>query len=74
MDEVEGLGAADFDFAHMGDVEEADGGSDGLVFVEYAGVLDGHVPAAEVDHFGTGLAGDGVERGGFEGRGSGHEP
>ena len=56
----EGAGAAELDVAHVGDVEEADGGAYGHVFGDEAGVLDGHVPAAEVDHFGFGGAVGGV--------------
>jgi hypothetical protein len=52
VDKVEGLRAADFDFAHVAHVEQADGGADGVVFFDDAGVLDGHVPAAKIDHFG----------------------
>ena len=36
----------------MRDVEEPDAGAHGHVFADEAAVLDGHVPAAEVDHFG----------------------
>jgi hypothetical protein len=34
-------------------VEQADSGTHGVVFFEDARVLDGHVPAAKIDHFGT---------------------
>ena len=33
----------------------------GVVFVEDAGILDRHVPAAEIDHFGAQRAMDGVQ-------------
>ncbi len=65
----EGAGAAELDVAHVGDVEEADGGADGHVLGDEAGVLDGHVPAAEVDHFGFVAAVGGVEGGFAEGGG-----
>src|SRR5262249_51816320 len=53
-------------FAHVADVEEPDAVADRVVFLDDAGVLDGHVPAAEVDHFGPEGAMDGVERSGTE--------
>ena len=52
IDEGAGLRPADFDLAHVADVEQAHGFAHGMVLVEDAGVLDGHVPAAEIDHFG----------------------
>jgi hypothetical protein len=36
---------------HVTDVEEAGVSSDGLVFADDAGVLDGHVPSSEIDEF-----------------------
>ena len=41
--------AADGDFAHVGDVENAGGVADGEMFVHDAGVLDRHFPAAEIN-------------------------
>ena len=64
--------AVDFDFAHVADVEQAGGRSHGAVFFEDAGVLQRHVPAAEIDHFGAHPAMGGVKRGGFEWGGLGH--
>ncbi len=75
LDGGERAGAAQLDVAHVGDVEEADGGADGSVLGDDAGVLDGHVPAAEVDHLGLVGAMGGVESG-FTERGCcdfGHE-
>src|ERR1039458_432383 len=43
--------AADGDFAHVRDVEDAGGFADGEVFVRDAGVLHRHFPAAEFDEF-----------------------
>ena len=54
----------------MRDVEEADGGADGHVLGDQAGVFDGHVPAAEVDHLGLVGAVGGVEGGFAEGGGA----
>ena len=51
--ELGGLGPANFDLAHVADVEQADGAPDGVVLLEDPGILDGHVPAAEVDHPGA---------------------
>ena len=45
--------AGNFDLAHVGDVEQARRGADGHVLGGDAGVLDGHVPAAERDHAGA---------------------
>src|SRR4051794_9353890 len=44
------LRPADLDLTHVADVEKADRSADGLVLVDNPGVLDGHVPPAEVDH------------------------
>ena len=74
LDGGESAGAAKLDFAHVRDVKEADGGADGEVLGDQSnaeagagsGILDRHVPAAEVDHFGLERAVRGVERGLFE--------
>ena len=42
-------GARDEEFAHVGNVENARGFADGVVFIGNAGVLDRHFPAAEID-------------------------
>jgi len=62
FDQLEGFGSAHFDFAHVADVEEADSGAHGGVFVDDTGVLDGHVPAAEIHHLRARRAVDIVER------------
>lgn len=49
IEEIGGAGAGEERFAHVGDVEDAGGVADGLVFVGDGGVLDGHFPAAELD-------------------------
>ena len=56
----------DFDFAHVAHVEQADGRTNGAVLLQDAGVLERHVPAAEIDHFGAHPAMGGVEGGGFQ--------
>jgi hypothetical protein len=65
----EGAGAAELNFAHVRDVKESDGGADGEMLGEDAcagtGVLDGHIPTAEVDHFGAVGAVGGVKGGLF---------
>jgi len=50
-----GVGTLDDEFAHMGDIEEADGGADAAVFIDDAAVLDGHIIAGELDQLGAGL-------------------
>ncbi len=63
-------GAAKLDLAHVAHVEEADAGAHGQVLGDEAaagaGILDRHVPAAEVDHLGLEGAMGGVESGLFE--------
>jgi len=59
-----GLGPLDADLAHVAHVEQADLGAHGHVLGDDAGgVLDGHVPAAEVHHLGPEGPVDGVEGG-----------
>jgi hypothetical protein len=64
---------AEADLAHVADVEEAHGSPHGQVFGDQAsaraGILDRHLPAAEVHHFGLEGAVGGVQSGFFE-RGS----
>ena len=75
LDGGEGTGAAELDFAHVADVEETDAGAHGHVLgneaAAGAGVFDGHVPAAEVDHPGFEGAVRGVECGLLERSGDG---
>ena len=61
LDGGERVGAAELDVAHVGDVEDADAGAHGHVLGDEAGVFDGHVPAAEVDHLGAEAAVGGVQ-------------
>ena len=63
---------ADFDLAHVADIEKAHGCAHGLVLVDDAGILHGHVPAAEIHHLGAQRAMDGIQRS-FQQRGFGHE-
>jgi hypothetical protein len=69
-------GTAELNLAHVGDVKQTDGGADGEMLGEDAcsgtGVLDRHIPAAEVDHFGVVGAVSGVEGGLFQFE-NGHE-
>ena len=53
LDQLERMRAADFDLAHVADVEQARGGARGHVFGDDAGILDRHVPAAEIHHPGA---------------------
>src|SRR5476651_375628 len=62
LDRRERVLAGDLDLAHVADVEDPGAGAHGRVFVREAAVLDGHVPAAERDHFGSRGAVAGVER------------
>ena len=50
----EGSRAADFELAHVTDVEEPDIRANAAVLLDDAGVLHGHVPAAEGNHLGAG--------------------
>ena len=56
-------GAADFDFAHVADVKKAGARADGLVLGDDAGVLQRHIPAAEIDHLCAQAAMDGIQSG-----------
>ena len=61
------VGAGDLDLAHVAHVEQAGPCPDGHVFVGDAGVLDGHVPAAERHHASLVAEVRGVQRGLLEG-------
>jgi hypothetical protein len=50
IDQIEGLRPSQLDLTHMTDIEYTNGGANGVVLVEYAGILDRHVPAAEIYH------------------------
>ena len=50
LDGREGVGAGQLDLAHVTDIEEPGAGADGQVLIGDARVLDGHFPAAELDH------------------------
>jgi hypothetical protein len=60
--------AADFDLTHVADIEQPDRRADGLVLVDDPGVLDRHVPTAEIHHLGAQPAVDGIQSGGLERR------
>ena len=66
LDEVERLGADDFELPHVADVEQTNALADGFMLGDEAGVLDRHVPAAEVDHTRPEGAVNLVERGSEE--------
>jgi hypothetical protein len=57
----------------VADIEDSDGATHGVVLIDDAGVLDGHVPSAEIHHPGSKGAMDGIERRGFEGGRGRHE-
>ena len=63
LDGLERVPAGDLDLAHVADVEEAGAGPHGLMLEDDAGVLDWHVPAAELDHAGAERPMTRVERG-----------
>ena len=71
--ELGGFRPANFDLAHVADIEEADRVAHGVVLVDDAGVLDGHVPAAEIDHLRAQGAMDRVQGCGAESRRCWHE-
>ena len=71
--ELRGLRPVDFDLTHVADIENPDGAAHGLVLVDDSGVLDGHVPPAEIHHFGAQGAMNGIQRSGFERGRRGHE-
>ena len=51
--EFGGLRSANLDLAHVADIEDADRGAHGAVLLEDSGVLDRHVPPAEIHHLGA---------------------
>ena len=53
--------AAHFDLAHVADIEYPDAFPHGVMFLDDAFILDGHVPAAEVHHFCAHAAMHGVQ-------------
>ena len=61
-------GALDAELAHMADVEEARALAHGPMLFEHAAVLDGHLPAAELDETRAERAMLIVERRAFEPR------
>src|SRR5580700_1282903 len=71
--ELKRLRAGDVDLAHVADIEDSDALADSEVLLDQRGILDGHVPTAEVHHFGASGAMDGVEAGGFERRSGKHQ-
>ena len=58
--------SVNLDLAHVADIEQSDGLADSIVLVDDAGILDGHVPAAEIDHFGSHLAVYRIQRSSLE--------
>jgi len=57
------VATADFQFAHVADVEQAGARAHSLMLGDDSGVLQRHVPAAEVDHLGSEPAMDGIQSG-----------
>ncbi len=66
------FGTADFDLAHVADIEQPNRVAHGVVFIHDAGVLDRHVPAAEIDHAGRAGTMNFVERSAAQRQGFGH--
>ena len=50
IDQLQRFRPANFDLAHVADVEQAHALAHGVVLIDDAGVVDRHVPAAEIDH------------------------
>src|SRR6185312_1229651 len=59
--------------AHMAHIEQPDGAADSIMLRKDAGVLDGHFPAAEIDHFRARLTMNSMQRGRAKCGGLGHE-
>src|SRR5438874_806351 len=55
LEEGEGLAATHVDLTHMRDIEQASSSTTGVVLLEDASVVDGHLPAPELHHFCTHL-------------------
>ena len=51
VDEIDGLPASDFDFAHVTYVEQSGASANRFVFSENARIFERHLPSAEVNHF-----------------------
>ena len=60
--QLHGFRPANFDLAHVADIEQADRVAHGVVFVDQAGILHRHIPAAEIDHLRAGRAVHFVQR------------
>ncbi len=71
--EAQRFGAGDIDLAHVAYIEDADALAHGEVLFDQRRVLDGHVPSAEIHHFGARRAMDRVEGGGLQGGGGEHQ-
>jgi hypothetical protein len=65
--QLRGFRPADLDFAHVADIEHAHRVAHGHVLRDDPGILHGHVPAAEIDHFGAQRPMDGIQRSGRSG-------
>ena len=63
-----GLRAADYDFAHMADIEDTGVAANREMLGDSARVLNRHIPAAKIDHFGPEGAMNFIEGGFSEGR------
>ncbi len=73
VSEGAGFGTANFDFAHVADIEQTHGGTNGPVFLHNTGILNGHFPAAEIDQFGAQGLVYGMERCGAKGSCRSHQ-
>src|SRR5258705_9617510 len=67
----QGIRSGEPDVSHMADVEDPHAGAHAVVLRHDpagAGILNGHVPSIEFDHFRAHLAMDGIQRGLADGR------
>src|SRR6516165_9711211 len=53
VDEAESLSPADLNFTHVADVEQAHRPAHGKVLFHDSGILNGHLPAAKINHSGA---------------------
>jgi hypothetical protein len=60
LHQIERLRAENLDLSHVADVENSSAGADGFVLGKNAGIFEGHIPAAKIDHLGAQAAMGGV--------------
>jgi len=71
--ECASLGSQDVDLSHVAHVEQPNGGAHRPMFFDDAGILDGHLPPAEIHQLGPQGPVYGIERRGAKRRCCGHE-